>query len=103
MPKTIIPLEYSHLLGALLSAQVPYMFMLGCGYFFAKVGLLQKEGLVSFAKMNIEIFLPVYLFIQVCRSTFTYNLEENNEARLSNLSVSGSSLSPIFNKDTYEK
>ena len=28
--------------------------------------------------------------------------EENNEARLSNLSVSGSSLSPIFNKDTYE-
>ena len=77
MPKTIIPLEYSHLLGALLRAQVPYMFMLGCGYFFAKVGLLQKEGLVSFAKMNIEIFLPVYLFIQVCRSTFTYNLEEN--------------------------
>ena len=77
MPKTIIPLEYSHLLGALLSAQVPYMFMLGCGYFFAKVGLLQKEGLVSFAKMNIEIFLPVYLFIQVCRSTFTYNFEEN--------------------------
>ena len=59
MPKTIIPLEYSHLLGALLSAQVPYMFMLGCGYFFAKVGLLQKEGLVSFAKMNIEIFLPI--------------------------------------------
>ena len=28
--------------------------------------------------------------------------EENNEARLSNLSVSGSSLNPIFNKDTYE-
>ena len=76
MPNEIIPLQYSHLLGALLSAQVPYMFMIACGYFFAKVGLLQKEGLISFAKMNIEIFLPIYLFIQVCRSTFTYNFEE---------------------------
>ena len=28
--------------------------------------------------------------------------EENDEARLSNLQVSGSTLSPIFNKDTYE-
>ena len=27
--------------------------------------------------MNIEIFLPIYLFIQVCRSTYTYNFEEN--------------------------
>ena len=76
MTKDLIPLEYSHFLGALLSSQFPYMFMIGCGYFFGKVGLLQKEGLISFGKMNIEIFLPTYLFIQVCRSTFVLNIEE---------------------------
>jgi predicted permease len=76
MPKDLIPLEYSHFLGALLSSQFPYMFMIGCGYFFGKVGLLQKEGLISFGKMNIEIFLPTYLFIQVCRSIFVLNIEE---------------------------
>ena len=48
-----------------------------CGFFFGKVGLIQKEGLFAFSKMNIEIFLPIYLFIQVCRSTYTYNFEEN--------------------------
>ena len=51
--------------------------MIFCGFFFGKVGLIQKEGLFAFSKMNIEIFLPIYLFIQVCRSTYTYNFEEN--------------------------
>ena len=70
-------LPYGKLIGALITSQIPYAFMIFCGYFFGKVGLIQKEGLFAFAKMNIEIFLPIYLFIQVCRSTYTYNFEEN--------------------------
>lgn len=61
------------MLGGFLSSLILYLFMLGCGYFFGKVNLLKKEGLVAFTKMVIEIFLPVYLFIHVCRSTFTHN------------------------------
>lgn len=74
---TDTPIQYSHLLGALLSSQVPYLFMIGCGFFFGKVGVMTKEGVVAAAKMNVEVFFPVYFFIQVCRSTFTYNFEKN--------------------------
>ena len=70
-------LPYGKLIGALMTSQIPYAFMIFCGFFFGKVGLIQKEGLFAFSKMNIEIFLPIYLFIQVCRSTYTYNFEEN--------------------------
>ena len=70
-------LPYGKFIGALITSQIPYAFMIFCGFFFGKVGLIQKEGLFAFAKMNIEIFLPIYLFIQVCRSTYTYNFEEN--------------------------
>ena len=70
-------LPYGKFIGALITSQIPYAFMIFCGFFFGKVGLIQKEGLFAFSKMNIEIFLPIYLFIQVCRSTYTYNFEEN--------------------------
>ena len=70
-------LPYGKFVGALITSQIPYAFMIFCGFFFGKVGLIQKEGLFAFSKMNIEIFLPIYLFIQVCRSTYTYNFEEN--------------------------
>ena len=69
--------NYGKFIGALITAQLPYAFMVFCGFFFGKVGLIQKEGIYAFSKMNIEIFLPIYLFIQVCRSNFTYNYEEN--------------------------
>jgi len=64
-------MNYGKLIGALYTAQIPYLFMIFCGYFFGRVKIINKEGLIAFAKMNIEIFLPVYLFIAVCRSNFT--------------------------------
>ena len=70
-------LKYENLLGGLMTSQIPYAFMIFCGFFFAKVGLLQKEGLHAFGRMNIDIFLPIFLFIQVGRSTYLYNFEQN--------------------------
>ena len=70
-------LKYENLLGGLMTSQIPYAFMIFCGFFFAKVGLLQKEGLHAFGRMNIDIFLPIFLFIQVGRSTYIYNFEQN--------------------------
>lgn len=69
-------MNYSHLLGSLLSSQTPYLFMLASGYFFAYVELIGKEAVLSFSRLNVDIFLPTYLFILVCKSTFTYNFEQ---------------------------
>lgn len=68
---------FSHLLGSLLSAQAPYLFMILSGFFFGKIGLISKEALLSFAQMNIDIFLPTYLFILVGKCSFTYNYIQN--------------------------
>ena len=69
-------MNYSHLLGSLLSSQTPYLFMLSSGYFFAYIELIGKEAVISFSRLNVDIFLPTYLFILVCKSTFTYNFEQ---------------------------
>lgn len=68
---------FSHLLGSLLSAQVPYLFMILSGFFFGKIRLISKQALLSFAQMNIDIFLPTYLFILVGKCSFTYNFLQN--------------------------
>lgn len=70
-------MNFSHLLGGLLSSQTPYIFMLLSGLFFSKIGMLDKDGLCALARLSIEIFLPIYYFIQVCRCTYTLNLENN--------------------------
>ena len=69
-------MNYSHLLGSLLSSQTPYLFMLSSGYFFAYIELIGKEAVISFSRLNVDIFLPTYLFILVCKSTFTSNFEQ---------------------------
>ena len=63
---------FSHLLGSLLSAQAPYLFMILSGFFFGKIGLISKEALLSFAQMNIDIFLPTYLFILVGNNGYLF-------------------------------
>jgi predicted permease len=59
--------------------------MIFCGFFFGKVKIINKEGLIAFAKMNIEIFLPVYLFIAVCRCNFTLIYDKYGGIIISNL------------------
>jgi hypothetical protein len=49
------------------------------------VKIINKEGLIAFSKMNIEIFLPVYLFIAVCRSNFTLIYDKFGGIIISNL------------------
>ncbi len=78
-------MNYGKLLGALFTAQIPYLFMIFCGYFFGRVKIINKEGLIAFAKMNIEIFLPVYLFIAVCRCNFTLIYDKYGGIIISNL------------------
>ena len=78
-------MNYGKLIGALYTAQIPYLFMIFCGYFFGRVKIINKEGLIAFSKMNIEIFLPVYLFIAVCRSNFTLIYDKFGGIIISNL------------------
>jgi predicted permease len=70
-------IDYANLLGGLLTSEFPYIIMIFCGYFFAKYDILKSEGLQTLAKLMIEIFLPIYLFINVCRSTSIESLQKN--------------------------
>jgi len=70
-------IDYANLLGGLLTSEFPYIIMIFCGYFFAKNAILKSEGLHTLAKLMIEIFVPIYLFINVCRSTSIESLQNN--------------------------
>lgn len=68
---------YAHFIGGVVSCNLPFLIVIFAGWFFARLELLNKTGLVAFAKIVIEIFLPVYFFIQVCRSTSVELLQTN--------------------------
>jgi predicted permease len=70
-------IDYSHILGGLLTSEFPYIIMIFCGYFLAKYEILHREGVVSLSKLMIDIFIPIYLFINVCRST-SVDIIQNN-------------------------
>lgn len=69
--------SYAQFLGGVVSCNFPFLVVIFAGWFFARLELLNKTGLIAFAKIVIEIFLPVYFFIQVCRSTSAEILHEN--------------------------
>jgi len=60
---------YANLMGGMISCQFPYLVLIFAGWLFAKLDLINKDGNVAFSKLSIEIFLPVYLFIQILRGT----------------------------------
>jgi predicted permease len=78
-------LYYANLLGGLLTSEFPYLVLLFSGYLFSRLGLLQKDGIVALSKLVVEIFLPIYLFIQIARSNHIDTLTANSLIIISNL------------------
>jgi hypothetical protein len=76
---------YSNLLGGLLTSEVPYLLLLFSGYLFARLGLIQKDGIIALSKLVVEIFLPIYLALQITRSNFVDALVANSLIIISNL------------------
>lgn len=70
-------IEYANLFGGLITCQFPYLVMMGFGVWFAKQGIFHKEGAISFSKLMIEIFIPIYLFINIARSTSVILIKKN--------------------------
>ena len=68
---------FADFLGGVVSCNFPFLVVIFAGWFFTRLELINKEGLVAFAKLIIEIFLPVYFFIQVCRSTSVELIQKN--------------------------
>lgn len=55
--------------GGLLSCQVPHLVIIAFGYYFSTIKIITKDGIHAFSKLIISTFLPIYLFLNVCRST----------------------------------
>jgi hypothetical protein len=68
---------YENLMGGMISCQFPYLVLFFAGWLFAKLDLINKDGNISFSKLSIEIFLPVYLFIQILRGTSVDIISKN--------------------------
>jgi predicted permease len=62
-------LNYALLLRGLISSEIPYFFLIVFGIFFTRQGIFHKEAAISFAKLMRDIFIPIYIFIQIARST----------------------------------
>jgi predicted permease len=71
-------LNYGHLVGGLISSEIPYLILILFGIFFAKQGIFHKEGTISFAKLMKDIFIPIYIFIQIARSTSLQSFQNAN-------------------------
>lgn len=70
-------IDYANLLGGLITSEFPYLIMIFCGYFFARYDILKRDGLHTLSKLMIEIFIPIFLFINVCRSTSAATIQKN--------------------------
>jgi predicted permease len=70
-------IDYANLMGGLITSEFPYLVMIGFGVWFAKQGIFHKEGAISFSKLMIEIFIPIYLFINIARSTSVITIQKN--------------------------
>ena len=78
-------MNYINFIGGLISVEFPFFLVMLCGWFFAKMSVLEKEGLVSFAKIMKELFLPCYLFLYVCQATSVLILTKFNIIIISQL------------------
>lgn len=76
---------YADLMGGMISCQFPYLVLIFAGWLFAKLDLINKDGNVAFSKLSIEIFLPVYLFVQILRGTSADIISKNYLIILSEL------------------
>ncbi len=69
--------NYESLIGGMISSQFPYLLLIFSGWLFAKLDLINKDENIAFSKLSIEIFLPVYLFIQILRGTSVDIISKN--------------------------
>jgi predicted permease len=80
-------MDYANFMGGMISSEFPYLVLIGCGYLLGRLNLILKEGTIALSKLAIEIFLPVYFFIQVARSTSVEQITGNALIIISNLLV----------------
>ena len=78
-------MEYVDFMGGLISCEFPYVVLIGIGYLFGRLNLIQRDGVIALSKLTIEIFLPVYLFLQIGRSTSVEQIHMNSLIIISNL------------------
>jgi len=80
-------MNYGHFYGGVLTCTFPFCILIFIGWFFSKLGAITYEGSVVLSKLCIEVFLPCYIFIQVCKSTTTDHLEANAAVIVSQLFI----------------
>lgn len=82
---TDLEFNWGHFYGGQISCEIVFILLMLVGYAFAKLEVITYEGLVSMSKLAMEVFLPVYVFIYVCRSTSRDLLKINAEVIISQL------------------
>lgn len=82
---TDLEFNWGHFYGGQISCEIVFILLMLVGYAFAKLEIITYEGLVSMSKLAMEVFLPVYVFIYVCKSTSRDLLKINAEVIISQL------------------
>lgn len=96
-------MNWGHFFGGQITCEFPFLVIMLIGYFFAKLGAITYDGCIVLAKLSIEVFLPCYIFIQVCRSTTKSYIEENAAVIISQLIIMTLSFSAAFIYATLSK
>lgn len=69
--------HFGHFFGGLITTEFPFVILIFLGWFFSKLGAINWEGSVVLSKLSIEVFLPCYIFLHICRSTSVDFIEAN--------------------------
>ena len=77
--------NYGNFYGGLLTTEIPYLVIITIGIILVKTELMNHEGLISIAKVCIEVFIPCYLFISITGSTSTEQIITNSPVIISQL------------------
>lgn len=70
-------LNWGHFFGGQVTCEFPFIVLMIIGYCFAKLGAITFDGSIVLAKICIEVFLPCYIFIQICQATTVDYLIQN--------------------------
>lgn len=80
-------MHWGHFFGGQLTCTFPFCVIIFIGYFFARLGAITYDGSIVLAKLCIDIFIPCYLFIHICKSTTTDYLQDNGAVIVSILVI----------------
>ena len=76
---------WGNMFGGMISSEAPYILIMIIGMILVKTELMNYDGLSSIGKVCIEIFIPCYLFINICGSTSVDQIIENSVVIISQL------------------